>query len=618
MSVLDPTTRSRSVRRLLFVWGLVWGSGLLGCSSDQPSARQTSAEIEAEDPAKAIAFTDVTERAGLGAFRHQTGSFGQKWFPETFGAGCAFLDYDGDGWLDVLLVGGGNLPGQSQTDVRALWLYRNNGDPGSGPGQAPTFTDVTAEAGLADVKAYGFGLTTADYDNDGDEDVYFTTLRENLLLRNDGGTFTDVTSTAGVAGEPEWSSSALFFDADRDGLLDLYVGGYAAWSPETDVRCTVGEGVRSYCAPTLYESVLSRFYHNDGAPVSDPRRTSTFVDRTVEAGFGDAPGKTFGVAELDFNRDGWSDLFVANDLQRDLLYRNDGRPGLAESGVPAFTERGMASGVAFDENGLARGGMGVDVGVVDTTGEPTVFVGNFSNEMIGVYRHLRDGLFLDRAALSKIGRPSLPTLTFGLFLFDAELDGDLDLFAANGHVFDHVDQTQDGVTYRQAAQLFLSRRDGTFREAIPDPAGALPQPLIARGAAYGDYDRDGDLDVLLTENGGPAHLWRNDSARGHYLRVSLEGRESNRSALGSRVVAYADGAGQERRVRAGSSYLSQSEKAVTFGFGETAQVDSLAVYWPSGLRQRFGPLATDQHIRIVEGEGAVENAVPAGAPVAKR
>ena len=356
--------------------------------------------------------------------------------------------------------------------------------------------------------------------------------------------------------------------------------------------------------------MLSRFYLNDGAPgTGDP---FTFTDRTEEAGFGGAPGKTFGVAELDFNRDGWPDLVVANDLQRDLLYRNT-----SEAGRARFTEEGIVSGIAFDENGIARGGMGIDVGVVDSTGEPTVFVGNFSNEMIGVYRQMQDGIFLDRAATSKIGRPSLMTLTFGLFLFDVDLDGDLDLFAANGHVFDHVDQTQEGVTYRQPAQLFEGLGDGTFREVKADASDALNQPMVARGAAYGDYDRDGDLDVLLTENGGPAHLWRNDSERGGFLRVSLEGNQSNRSALGSRIVAYAEGGRQERRVRGGSSYLSQSEKTATFGLGEASQADSLVIYWPSGTVERFTGVAADQDVRIVEGSGRLEVVTVPGSLVSR-
>ena len=597
---------------------LACGSGLPGCSSDPPPARQPPTEPQ-RTPDEPIAFADVTAEVGLGAFRHETGAFGQKWFPETFGAGGGFLDYDGDGWLDIVLVGGGTWPGRGGEPVPALRLYRNSGD--------GTFEEVTSEAGLGGIEAYGFGVTVADYDNDGDEDVYFTTLHKNMLFQNGpapgseagSGYFTEVDEAAGVAGEPAWSSSALFFDADRDGYLDLYVGGYADWSPETDVRCMV-EGTRSYCAPTLYEGISSRFYHSNGRRGPSPEQGPTFTDLTEEAGFGGTSGKTFGVAELDFNRDSWPDLFVANDLQRDLLYRNDGAPRASRSSeqVPTFVEQGLISGIAFDENGLARGGMGVDVGVVDTTGEPTVFVGNFSNEMIGVYRHLRDGLFLDRAAVSKVGRPSLTTLTFGLFLFDVDLDGDLDLFAANGHVFDHVDRTQDGVTYRQPAQLFVSLRDGTFREVEAEPASALSQPMVARGAAYGDYDRDGDLDVLITENGGPAHLWRNDSERGRYLRVSLEGRQSNRSALGSRIVAYANGQAQERRIRAGSSYLSQSEKTATFGFGDTAQVDSLVVYWPSGITQRFGTIATDQHVHIIEGRDALEEVSPVTEPIAGR
>ena len=552
---------------------------LVGCNGEEPVDGQTS---EVEEAGPALAFTDVTEGAGLGTFRHQTGAFGEKWFPETMGSGGGFVDYNSDGWPDVLLVGGGVWDESPEEEGPALWLYRNEGD--------GTFTDVTREAGLADVDAYGFGVTAADYDNDGDEDVYFTTLGENKLFRNDGGTFTDVTAQAGVGGEATWSSSALFFDANRDGLLDLYSGNYVEWSPETDVFCSLNKETKGYCTPETYPGVPGRFYLNNG--------DGTFTDQTEAAGFADAPGKTLGVALFDFNRDGWPDLVVANDTQRDLLYVNDGDG--------TFTERGALSGIAYDENGRARAGMGIDAGVVDTTGQETMFVGNFSKEMIGVYRHVRDGLFIDRAAVSKVGRPSLLTLTFGLFLFDVDLDGDLDLFAANGHVQPEIEETQEGIAFAEPPHLFLNDGNGLFEDAAPVLGGPLAQPLVARGAAYADYDRDGDLDVLLTENNGPAHLWRNDLEEASFLQVHAVGEASNRDGIGARIVAVVDGRRMERRVRTGGSFLAQSEKTATFGLGGTSVVDSLMVEWPSGQVDRFADVEANRRVHAVEANGTLE------------
>ena len=554
-------------------------SSALGCAEPESVELSGVEDVAAE---QVVSFVDVTDAAGLGDFVHETGAFGEEWFPETVGAGGGFVDYDGDGWLDVLLAGGATWPQQGGEGVPALRLYRNNGD--------GTFTEATEAAGLASTRAYGFGITAADYDNDGDQDVFLATLNENLLFRNDGGTFTEVGQEAGVADHAAWSTSALFFDADRDGWLDLYVGNYVDWSPEKDIWCTMDGETKAYCTPQAYDGVPGRFYLNGG--------DGTFTEQTDAAGFGDAPGKTLGLAEWDVNLDGWPDLVVANDTQRDLLYENDGDG--------TFTEKGVLAGIAFDERGRARAGMGIDVGDVDNDGEASIVVGHFSNEMVGLYRHIGGGLFADRAAVSKVGRPSLLTLTFGLFLFDADLDGWLDLFLANGHIAEDVERVQDGIGYRQRAQLFLNRQDGTFEEVSRNAGPAFDEALIARGAAYGDYDRDGDLDVLVTENGGRARLWRNDLADEPFLRVTLEGRESNRDGIGASLAAYADGLRIARRVRTGSSYLSQSEKAVTFGLGGAAQVDSLVVRWPSGIAGRFEDVAADQHVRIVEGRGALE------------
>lgn len=532
-----------------------------------------------------IAFTDVTEHAGLADFRHDRGEFGEAWAPEIVGAGGGFIDYDGDGWLDILLVGGGRFRGRDDGPIRALWLYRNNGD--------GTFTDVTTDVGFADLEAYGFGIVVADYDNDGDQDFLLTTLYEDMLFRNDPGAgsrvFTEVGKEAGIADRAEWSTSAIFFDADRDGHLDLYVGAYIDWSPENDLFCG-HEGIKVYCTPQNYLGIPGRYYHNRG--------DGTFTDRTEEAGFLPIPGKVFGVVEMDYNNDGWSDLYVTQDTERDLLFENNGDG--------TFVERGTSGGIAYDKHGNARAGMGADAGVVDSTGEVTLFVGNFADETLGVYRHMGGGLFVDRAGSSRLGHPSLMTLTFGLFLFDADLDGDLDLVTANGHVQTLDKIIPEGITIKQRPQLYVNDGGGVFEEY--DPAGGVfAKQLLGRGAAYADFDRDGDLDVLFTENHGPAHLWRNDLVDQHFLRVKLEGRESNRDAIGSRVIAVIDGHRIERRIRTGSSFLSQSEKTAVFGLGDSERVDTLLVYWPSGRLDEYTELAADQEIFLIEGNTRLEH-----------
>lgn len=386
----------------------------------------------------------------------------------------------------------------------------------------------------------------------------------------------------------------MFFDADVDGDLDLFVGGYIEWPPEEIPWCTTDGTTKGFCPPTKYEGIESRFYRNMG--------DGTFVEATAEAGLDVGPGRTFGVAEMDFNDDGRPDIMVANDMSRNLLFVNEGNG--------QFDEWGNAAGVAYGPNGLARAGMGVDVGVVDRTGRETVFVANFSEESVGVFHHAGGGLFLERSESSGLRSATWRTLSFGLFLFDADLDGALDLFAANGHVQPDVDSLDSGITYRQSPQLLRNQGGGAFSEL---GAGDLTRtPMVARGAAYGDYDRDGDLDVLVVENGGPAHLFRNDlSAAHHYLRVDLNGRQSNRQGIGATVTAHVNGHRLVRRVHTGSSYLSHSQIDPTFGLGPWDTVDSLVVEWPAGHVDRLGPVEADRTIRITEQIGRFSNEVAA-------
>ncbi|MEM1095406.1 MAG: CRTAC1 family protein [Bacteroidota bacterium] len=545
----------------------VVGSLLIGCGSETAGEHRETA---------ALAFTDITAAAGFGDFVHRTGAYGQLLLPETMGAGVTIFDYDGDADQDVLLVGGGMWPGRDTLGVSALRLYQNDG--------AARFTDITAAAGLADLRAYGSGVTAADYDNDGDADLYLTALHENLLLRNDAGRFVEVGAAAGVAGAPgAWSAASIFFDADRDGWLDLYVGNYVDWTPETDIYCSLDGTTKTYCTPIQYDGLPSRFYRNDG--------DGTFTDRTDAAGFEPTPGKTLGVAQLDHNADGWPDLIVSNDTERDLLFENN-----ADG---TFTERGLIAGLAFDDKGLARAGMGLDVADLENDGRPTYVVGSFAQEMNGVFRYVGNGLFIDRAATSKMGRPSLPMVTFGLFAFDAEYDGDLDVLAANGHVFPEVSTVEVNNTYRQPTQLFLNDGRGVFSDATAQH-DVLQQAILGRGAAHGDLDGDGDLDVIVTENGGPVHVWRNDSDAGNYLRVRLTGTASNRDALGAQLVAVIGEERMHRLVRTGGSYMSQSELTASFGLGTATRVDTLRLTWPSGRDTVVTEVQANQTLHLVE------------------
>ncbi len=572
---------------------LAWLSAMLsacGASDGLPSRSDSIGSDSAK--VRPSLFTDVTAEAGLGGFRNETGAAGDKWFPETMGSGGGFADVNGDGKLDVVLVAGGVWSG---TGPPALRLYVNDGD--------GTFSDRTSEYALATISAYGMGVTAADYDGDGDEDLFVTALRRDLLLRNDGGQFVDVSEEAGLDEDTSWSTASVFFDPDRDGDLDLYVGKYARWSADVNVKCSLDGVDVEYCTPEVYEDVAGHFYINQG--------DGTFIDDTENAGFVSHPGKNLGAVAFDYNRDGWSDLIVANDQKRNLLYTN--------RGDGTFDENGLLAGIAFNDEGKARAGMGIDVGVVDTTGRPTVFIGNFSQERMGVFRFAGNGLFDTRDVASGLGNATFMTLTFGLFLFDVNLDGALDVFAANGHLQESISDYQDGVSYRQRPQLFLGTGDGRFVEHEPPPDSPLAKQYVARGAATGDYDGDGDLDILLTENGGPVHLWRNDQIpanadTSHYLHVKLSGTEKNTAAIGARVIVCVHGKSQEQTVKTGASYLSNMDYTLTFGLGPTSRIDSLFVHWPSGTTERYADIEANQVVEIDQATGRLLTVSRAGSP----
>jgi hypothetical protein len=523
-------------------------------------------------------FEDVTARAGL-AFQHNNGAFGGKYLPETMGSGCAFLDYDNDGWLDILLVNGTDWPGHRQ-QRSTMRLYRNNRD--------GTFTDVTRRAGL-DVEMYGMGVAVGDYNNDGFPDIFISCVGQSRLFQNTGkGTFIDVTERAGLGGRNAFSSSALWFDYDRDGLLDLFVTNYVKWSADLDVFCTMDGKQKAYCTPEAYRGATCWLFHNKG--------DGTFEDVTAKSGIFDSSAKSLGVAMFDYDLDGWTDLFVANDTEPNKLYRNLGNG--------TFQDMALRAGVAFSEDGKARGGMGVDTGDYDNSGIPSLVVTNFDNEMLGFYRASKGGLYVDQAPRSEIGRRSRRSLGFGCFFFDVNLDGLLDLLVVNGHIDDTVTNIRRDVQYAQPPHLFINHGAEGFRDVAAEVGGGFANPKVGRGAAFADFDRDGDLDVLITTNHGPAYLFRNDQSSGNQsIRFKLIGTKSNRDAIGATVKVQYGGESGSRVVKSGSSYLSQSELALTFGLGKRNRVDRAVLSWPSGRVEDYKNLLSGRLYECTEGKG---------------
>lgn len=523
-------------------------------------------------------FTDVTAQSGV-RFVHNSGAFGRKYLPETIGSGGLVFDMDGDGSQDLLLINSMSWPGRAGAKSYPA-LYRNTGK--------GRFADVTRGSGL-DVELYGIGGAAADFDNDGNVDVYVTALGGNRLFKNlGGGKFIDVTKKAGVA-DGGFSTSAVWFDYDNDGKLDLFVAHYVVWAVDKDLFCTLDGRSKSYCTPESYKGQSPTLFQNRG--------DGTFEDVTTRAGVSDTTSKGLGVAMLDFDGDGLMDLFVANDTQPNRLYRNKGKGTFADVAVGA--------GVAFSEAGVARAGMGVDAVDYDGSGRPSLIIGNFSNEMMALYHNEGTGLFIDEAPRSAIGRTSLLTLTFGCFFFDYDLDGRPDIFAANGHVADDIQRVQSRVAYAQRPHLFRNTGQKQFQDVTAASGAALQQAMVARGAASGDFDNDGDLDILVTVNNGPARLLRNDGGnQNNVLKVQTVGTVSNRDGIGARVeVSMRGGQKLWQIVKTGSSFASQSELPLTFGLGNATAVEGIRIKWPSGRTDAIGTVKANQFVTIKEGAG---------------
>lgn len=533
-----------------------------------------------QDPG--LRLVDVTAAAGI-SFRHNNGAYGGKLLPETMGAGCAFLDYDADGWQDILLINGTDWPGhrRARTTMR---LYHNN--------RNGTFTDVTRRAGL-DVEMYGMGVAVGDSNNDGFPDIYVTCVGQSRLFRNTGkGTFVDATTSSGLGGRNAFSTSALWFDFDGDGLLDLFVCNYVRWSLEHDVFCSADGKSKSYCTPEAYRGDTCWLFRNLG--------NGRFEDVTATSGVFDTSSKSLGVALIDDAADGWPDLVVANDTQPNKLYRNQ-RNG-------KFREVGVASGLAFSAEGRARAGMGIDVADFENSGRMGVAITNFDHEMVGLYRSPSTALFEDVAMRTGVGNASRNRLGFGCVFADMNLDGAVDLVVANGHIDETVRSRRAGVGHAQPPLLLANQGVGMFRDVAPQVGGDFALPRVARGLAYGDFDRDGDLDLLMTTNNGAVVLFRNDQTSGNRsVRFTLQGTRVNRDAIGALVRIFHGGVSQSRLVKSGSSYLSQSELPLTFGVGRRDVVDRVVITWPGGRTDEFKGVATGRAYRCVEGAGIAED-----------
>jgi hypothetical protein len=575
--------RLRAFRKLWFPIAVL--SALIAASvsffqSVSPAAPTSKVAPPVVASGAGIHFVDITRQAGIN-FVHNTGAFGKRYLPETMGPGCAFIDYDNDGNPDILLINGKDFPGH-KSKRSTLKLYHNNGN--------GTFADVTGRAGL-DIEMYGMGVAVGDYDNDGWDDIYITGLGEAHLFHNEhNGTFKDVTKTAGV-NNTGFGASAAWVDYDRDGKLDLFVTNYVQWTPAGDIYCTLDGQHKSYCRPDEYKGDSCRLYHNLGG--------GRFEDVTQRAGLFDPTSKALGVAVIDYDLDGWPDLAVANDTQPNKLYHNN-RDG-------TFTNEAYPAGIAANEDGIVRGAMGIDAADYDRSGHASLAIGNFSNQMIALYHNEGNGLFVDEAPSSEVGRASLLSLSFGLFYFDYDLDGLDDLLVANGHIEPEIARIQHQVTYAEFPLVFHDEGRGHFKEVGRELG--FTRPFVARGAAYADIDNDGAPDVLLTTNGGPAYLYHNvGGSKNNAIRIKTVGTRSNRDGIGAVVRLRAPNGENWQTVHSGSSFCSQSELTLTFGLGKDSQANSVDIIWPSGQKDTLKNLKANATYTIEEG-GKVVKAV---------
>jgi enediyne biosynthesis protein E4 len=553
----QSSSRRDFLRNALVLAGATGAAGLAG---PQSLARAFAAGALPPAPG-GRRYVDATSRAGI-RFDHYNGAFGKMFLPETMGSGCAFIDYDNDGNPDKI----------RHTTSK---LYRNNGN--------GTFTDVTERAGLG-FEMFGMGVAVGDYDNDGWDDIYITGLGQARLLHNQhNGTFRDVTKEAGVD-NPGFGTSAAWVDYDKDGKLDLFVCNYVQWTEKDDIYCTLDGHHKSYCTPEDYKGESCRLFHNLG--------NGRFEDVTKKAGIYDPTGKNLGVAIVDYDMDGWPDIAVSDDTEPNKLYHNN------HDGT--FTQDSVQAGIAYDANGVARGAMGIDAADIDRSGYPSLAIGNFSNQMLGLYHNEKHDFFIDIAPQSAIGQDSRLALTFALFFFDYDLDGLPDLFVANGHIEPDIARIQPQVTYAERPLVFHNDGHGRFDEVGKELGFA--RQIVARGAAYADFDNDGYPDILVTTNNGPAYLFKNEGKNeANAIRIRTVGTRSNRDGIGAVVHVSAANGPQWKTVHSGSSYCSQSELTLTFGLEKANQADAVEIVWPSGQHDTLKNLKANATYTIQEG-----------------
>lgn len=527
--------------------------------------------------AEQVQFVDVTEEAGLD-FVYVSGGIGEKYMPEGMGSGAAFCDFDGDGFLDLYIINGAPLPGFEVEETPKNVLYHNRGD--------GTFSDISERAGVGD-EGYGMGAATGDYDNDGDPDLYVTNVGANVLYRNDGkGRFADITEIAGV-GDSGWGTQAAFVDYDNDGDLDLYVANYLMFDVTGHIECQQGD-VRVYCSPTAYVGQSGVLYRNDG--------NGLFADVTEQAGLVTAAGRQLGAIFGDYDRDGDQDLFVANDKTPNFLFENNGDG--------TFRENGLIAGVAYNEEGEPESAMGADWGDYDNDGHLDIIVATYQWVANTLYHNDGDGFFTDVTFRAQLGAESLPYLGMTAAFLDYDNDGFLDVFAANGHIDDNVEEFDPSTSFGQKNQLFRNKGDGTFVEVTDESGPGLREAKVSHGAAFGDYDNDGDVDIFVSDGDDqPSQLLRNDGGnRNHYLVVQLAGVRSNRDGIGARMELTAGDLTLTREVRSSYGYLCANDPRVIFGLGQHTSIDRLEVRWPSGIVQTFEDLDVDQTLVIEETE----------------
>ena len=527
----------------------------------------------------AVQFVDVTQSAGI-HFIHVDGRSGQKFFMETLGSGVAFFDYDNDADPDLYFVNGAPLPGYQSVDVPINRLYRNNGD--------GTFIDVTEKAGVGDT-GYGHGCAVGDYNNDGYPDLYVTNYGTNVLYRNNGdGTFTDVTQDASV-GEPKWSSSCAFADYDRDGDLDLYVANYIEYSLEDNPWCgRKDKGIRGYCQPNNFPGLPDTLYQNNG--------DGTFTDVTRQSGIYNPNGKGLGVVWGDYDNDGYPDIYIANDSTENFLFKN--------KGDGTFEEVGFFNGVAFSETGVAENGMGTAFGDWDNDGWLDLIVTNYADQANTLYHNDQASFFTDVSSASKTAFVSYPYLGWATEFIDYDNDGFLDLFVANGHLHDNLKEMGQDGTYAQRNFLFRNNRDNTFTEISNQLGPGMRLADVSRGAAFADYDLDGDIDMVVTNSNSPPRLLRNDGAnKNNWLAVKLVGINGATDAIGTRVTVNTAESSQMKEVRSGSGYLSQNELTLLFGLGEHTTIPHIEIQWQDGAKQHLKNIDANQCIIITKAGG---------------